>query len=258
MPSDPAPGIDAGVPRPQVLAGAAAGLGSAVLFGISAPAAKVLLPSVDSWVLAGLLYAGAGVGLLMVRVLHHARRVQAEGQDGLTRADAPLLAAITIIGGGLAPVLLLVGLRRVSGVMGSLMLNLEAVATILLAVAAFGDRLGRRETAGAGLVLAGALVLSYHPGDVRGELVGALAIAAACVCWGLDNNLTARLARRNPLQLTCIKGLGAGAGNLALALTAGRMMPSLRVTALALGVGFVCYGVSIVLDVYALRYVGPA
>jgi len=242
----------------RIVAGAVAGLGSAALFGVSAPAAKLLLPSVDPWLLAGLLYAGAAVGLIGMRLAGRALRRATNSNDGLMRADWPLLGAITVIGGAVAPVLLLVGLQRVSGVAGSLLLNLEAVATMVLAVTVFGDSLNRREACGAALVIVGAVVLSYEPGQLRAEILGVALIAAACTCWGLDNNLTARVSRRNPVQITYIKALGAGTGNLALALAAGRSMPTVRVTAVALAIGFVCYGVSIVLDVYALRYIGPA
>jgi drug/metabolite transporter (DMT)-like permease len=193
-----------------------------------------------------------------MRLAGRALRRATNSNDSLVRADWPLLGAITVIGGAVGPVLLLVGLQRVSGVAGSLLLNLEAVATMVLAVTVFGDSLNRREACGAALVIVGAVVLSYEPGQVRAEIPGVALIAAACTCWGLDNNLTARVSRRNPVQITYIKALGAGTGNLALALAAGRSMPPVRVTAVALAIGFVCYGVSIVLDVYALRYIGPA
>jgi drug/metabolite transporter (DMT)-like permease len=241
----------------QIVLGAAAGVCSAALFGISAPAAKLLLPRVDAWMLAALLYLGAGTGLAFVRILRPGTGRETTGR-GLQRSDAPLLIAIAAIGGGLGPVLMLVGLRHLSGVAGSLLLNLEAVFTMLLAVTMFRERLSSLELTAALIVLAGAVLLSVGAGQFRADLLGVLGVSGACLAWGVDNNLTARLSHRNPVDLVRFKALTAGIGNLVLALIAGRSMPTPRTIALSLGVGFVCYGVSIVLDVYALRYIGAA
>jgi drug/metabolite transporter (DMT)-like permease len=235
------------------------GLASAILFGISAPLAKLLLPRIDPWVLAGLLYLGAGVGLTLLRAVRGIVGANPiDTRSRLRRRDWPLLITIAAVGGGAGPLLLLTGLGHVSGVAGSLLLNLEAVFTMVLAVTVFGERLTRREFFAAAIVLLGAVVLGLRRETVAAELVGVAAIAAACLAWGLDNNLTARLSQRNPLGLVQFKTLSAGAGNLGLALLSGRSLPLMQGLAAALVVGFVCYGLSIVLDVYALRYVGAA
>jgi len=235
--------------------GAASGLGSAILFGVSAPFAKVLLPQVSPWLLAGLLYLGAGLGLSILRLAMRERG--GHRSDGLTRKDAPRLLAIAVIGGAVGPVLLLIGLSRVSGVAGSLLLNLEGIFTMILAVLVYRERLGRLEAGGALLVIAGAILLTYRPNAWRADLVGALAIGGACFCWALDNNLTRLLSVRNPIQIVQIKTLSAGMGNVALALMAGHRAP-MTILPAALLLGFVSYGLSIVLDVYALRYIGAA
>jgi drug/metabolite transporter (DMT)-like permease len=246
-------------PHSRPVRGAVCGLASAALFGLSAPLAKLLLPHVDPWLLAGLFYLGAGVGLTAVRIV---RRPAAGATHPvprrLDRGDWYRLTAIAVIGGGIGPVLLLVGLTHVSGVAGSLLLNLEAVFTMLLAVAIFGERLTLAETLAATLVLLGAALVSLERGIIAVELAGVLAIAAACLAWGLDNNLTARLSHWNAIDLVRIKTVTAGSGNLALAIMAGRSMPPVSLVAISCVLGFVCYGLSIVLDVYALRYVGAA
>ena len=239
--------------------GAMSGLASAILFGISAPLAKLLLPRIDPWVLAGVLYLGAGVGLSLLRAVRAMSGTNPiDTQSRLQGQDWPLLVAIALVGGGVGPVLLLTGLRHLSGVAGALLLNLEAVFTMLLAVTVFGERLTRREFVASAIVILGAVVLSLRRESLVVELVGVAAIAAACLAWGLDNNLTARLSHRNPVGLVQFKTLTAGAGNLGLALLAGRSWPLSHGLLAALLVGFVCYGLSIVLDVYALRYVGAA
>ena len=132
--------------------GAISGLGSAILFGLSAPFSKILLPQASPWLLAGLLYLGAGLGLSIARMLSHGRHTD-DAADRLRRKDLPRLLAIVLTGGAVGPVLLMVGLTRVSGVVGSLLLNLEAVLTMALAVFAYGERLSRTEALGAFLVI---------------------------------------------------------------------------------------------------------
>jgi len=169
-----------------------------------------------------------------------------------------MLVAIAIIGGGVGPVLMLYGLRGLSGVAGALLLNLEAVFTMMLAVTIFGERFSAREAMAAVIVLAGAVLVSLHGGPVRGERMAAMTIALACLAWAVDNNLTARLADRNAVDIVQFKAMTAGVGNLILASATGRALPSLTIIAVAAAVGFVSYGLSIMLDVYALRYVGAA
>ena len=248
------------LPRRRQVLGAAAGLASAALFGFSAPAAKLLLPSTDPWLLAALLYCGAGGGMAAIRSLRPLRSGPSAtpAPDRLRRADLPLLAAIAILGGGIGPVLMLIGLTHVSGIAGSLLLNLEAVFTMVIAGLIFRDRLSRPEAMGAAIIIVGALALSYRSGATEAEPVGVVAIAAACLAWGIDNNLTARVSVRNPVQIVQVKALTAGVGNLLLSLAAGRTMPSPSVIGVILALGFASYGLSIMLDVYALRYVGAA
>jgi drug/metabolite transporter (DMT)-like permease len=236
--------------------GALAGVASAVLFGLSAPVAKLLLPNASPWLLAGVLYLGAGLGLSIIRAVTH-HRGNSEAPDRLRRGDLSRLVAICVAGGAAGPVLLLLGLSRVSGVVGSLLLNLEAVFTMGLAVLVYRERLNRIESLGALLVIVGAVVLTYRPDEWRADLVGVMAVAGACVSWALDNNLTRQISHRNPLQIVQTKTLAAGIGNVVLAVIAGHRA-SVSILPAALFLGFISYGLSIVLDVYALRYIGAA
>lgn len=160
-------------------------------------------------------------------------------------------------GGVIGPVLMLTGLRRVSGVAGALLLNLEALFTILLAVIVFGDRLRRHEVAGVALILAGAVVISYGPGELAAAFLGVACLVGATLSWGLDNNLMQRLSARDPLRIVQIKAATATCFSLAMTWPRGIDAPA-RIIAAALALGFVSYGISVVLDVYALRFVGAA
>jgi drug/metabolite transporter (DMT)-like permease len=201
-----------------------------------------------------LLYAGAGLALtLFGRVAGGGDR-----EARLSRGDAPALAAITVLGGMAGPVLMLVGLARVSATAGALLLNLEGPLTALVAVVAFREHLGRRGVAAILLVTGGAVVLAGARGVGAASLDGALAIAAACLAWAIDNNLTQRLALRNPLAVVRVKTLGAAAGNFALALAHGDRLPAPSLIGAALLLGAVSYGASVLLDAHALRLLGAA
>jgi drug/metabolite transporter (DMT)-like permease len=233
------------------------GIASAVLFGASTPLAKLLLGGdMDPWLLAGLLYAGSGAGLALV---HASRRVLGLGtpETPLGRTDLPWLVAVVVCGGIAGPLLLMVGLVTTDASAASLLLNLEGLATMAIAWLVFRENVDRRLLFGAGLILAGAVLLSWQGGP-GGLGLGALAIAGACLAWGIDNNLTRKLSSADPVQIAMIKGLVAGAVNFALALARGAALPDLSIVGSAAILGFFGYGVSLVLFVLALRHLGSA
>jgi len=234
--------------------GAVLGLASAALFGASTPLAKQLLGAVDPWLLAGLLYLGAGIGLSVLRVV---RRGRPRTEAPLRSADLPWLASAVVAGGLIGPVLLMVGLQATPSSSAALLLNLEGLATMAIAWIVFKENVDRRILVGAAAILAGAVVLSWQ-GGAAGLGLGALAIAGACLAWGIDNNLTRKIAAADPVAITMIKGLVAGSVNLGLALALGAHLPPLTPLLGAGMVGFFGYGVSLVLFVLALRQVGAA
>jgi drug/metabolite transporter (DMT)-like permease len=227
------------------------GLAAAVSFGVSAPLAKVLLDEVRPEMLAGLLYLGAfaALGLLGRRSTVEAR---------LRRSDAPRMALMILAGGVLAPVLLLLGLERVSGVTGSLLLNLEGPMTIAVGVALFREHLPRQALAGASVIFAGAFLLGIGTGDTHADWLGVVLIAAACAGWALDNNLTQSLTVRDPRSIVLVKAGAAGTVNLALALILGQGLPTASILAAVLLLGAFSYGLSIYFDALALRALGAA
>jgi len=204
--------------------------------------------------LAALLYLGAGIGLLLV-----GGRGGTQHEAPLRRGDWPYLAAIAISGGMIGPVLMLHGLRQVSGLAGSLLLNLEAPFTIAVAVLFFGEHLARREAVAAAIIILGGATLTMErDAPSQATVIGVLLLAGACVAWALDNNLTQKLSLKDPLALVRIKTLSAGTMNLVIALAFGQQLPSTRIVAAAAILGFFSYGASILLDAYALRDLGAA
>ncbi len=239
--------------------GAACGLAAAALFGVSAPIAKRLLADSGPYVLAGLLYLGAGLGLLLFGLIRRADTGTTSPREARLRAaDVPALVGVIVAGGVVGPVLMLIGLRRVSGVAGALLLNLEAPLTVLVAVAFFREHLGRREAVAVTMVFLGVMGLAWSPAAIHLDVVGVLALAGACASWAIDNNLTQRLTIRDPVAIVRVKALSAGALSLLAATALGEAWPPAPTVGAALLVGSASYGLSVVLDAYALRLLGAA
>lgn len=234
-------------------------LAAAALFGISTPAAKALLGAIDPAVLAGLLYCGAGIGVAVLRrVGRPLFQPEAAGEAPLGRTDWPWLAGAIAFGGIAGPILLMIGLARTDAAAASLLLTLEGVATALLAWFVFHENFDKRVALGMLALVAGAVVLSWSSAPTWAGVLGPLAIAGACVAWGLDNNLTRKVSLADPLQIVELKGLIAGPVNLAIGLSAGGSLPPLSTGLVAGLVGFIGYGVSLALFVRALRDLGTA
>lgn len=239
----------------------AACLVAALLFGASTPASKALLAPMGPVVLAGLLYLGAALGVLPAVLSKGWQRRR------VTRANLLRLAGAVVFGGVLGPLLLLAGLSLSPSASVALWLNLETAATSVLARLVFREDVGPRTWAAAFVVLA-ACVLLASPNDFAAGLP-ALLVAAACACWGLDNNLTSLIDEFTPAETTFVKGVVAGGVNLCLGLALGRGAPGpdgwpggapavagLLVAAGGLAVGAVGYGLSLVLYVAGAQRLG--
>lgn len=226
----------------------------AVLFGASAPVSKLLLGEADPVMLAGLLYLGCGLGLLAFRFF--LRAAGTAGGKPLGRGDAPWLAGAVLAGGVAAPIALLLGLRSTPAATASLLLNFECVATALLAALLFHEYIGRRVWLAIGLVTAASAMLSFS--GPLGASAGALAVLAACVLWGVDNNLTRLISSKDAMGIGIVKGLGAGTFSLLLALGLGASLPPPSAIAAALLLGCLSYGLSLALYITGMRSIGAA
>jgi drug/metabolite transporter (DMT)-like permease len=231
--------------------GPLAALAAATLFGASTPLAKLLLETLDPWLLAGLLYLGSGLGLTLLRLV-----VRAEG-GRLAVADWPWLAGAVLAGGIVAPVLLMVGLRGTAASTASLLLNAEGVFTALIAWMVFKENADRRIVLGMGAIIAGAVVLSWPGGAVEASWP-ALAVLGACLGWGIDNNLTRKVSLADPLRLAALKGLAAGGANIVLAGLNGATLPDVGPVCVAALLGFFGYGLSLAAFIVGLRELGTA
>ncbi len=230
---------------------------SAALFGISPPFAKLLVSGIMPVALAGLLYTGAFLGLGLFRFGQRAWAGAPEGRGaGLKKRDLPWLATATVFGGIIAPISLLYGLRLTSGFTASLLLNLEGVATALIAVFFFKENAGKRLWLALACMTSAGVFLAWDPEQRSFNIAGPLLIALSMLCWGIDNNATRHISARDPIQIAMIKGLVSGTASLALAWLLGMEIPWSGRTALALLLGALSYGVSLVFFIKALASLG--
>ena len=241
--------------------GIAHALLAALLFGASTPFAKLLVDDTPPLLLAGLLYAGSGIGLSVWLALRRLLATDGGKGSSIALADLPWLAGAVFSGGIVGPVLLMTGLNLVTASTASLLLNMEGVLTALLAWFVFREQFDRRIFVGMLLIIAAGVLLSLGDGTAAGGGIswGAVCIVAACLCWAIDNNLTRKISASDAVQIAAVKGLTAGIVNLAFAFAwLEAPIPDANQVTMAGLAGFCGYGLSLVLFVLALRHLGTA
>ena len=228
---------------------------AALLFGASTPFAKLLLGDVAPVMLAGLLYLGSGVGLTLIRLI----RDRGCKFPHLAITEWPWLLGAILFGGVLGPVTLLFGLTQTTGARASLLLNLEAVLTAVIAWTVFRESADKRIVLGMAAIVLGGIALSWQTNvDASLNWLGPVLISLACLCWAIDNNLTRKVSASDALFIAGVKGLIAGTVNCALALFLGLSLPTGLVVFSTMTLGLMGYGLSLVLFVLALRGLGTA
>ena len=231
---------------------------AALLFGASAPLAKLLLGQVEPIPLAAFLYLGAGFGLLGIRIFQRIHRRPSDREAQIGKPDVVWLAGAVLTGGVAAPIALLFSLQNTPAATASLLLNFEGVATTLIAALVFKESISRRAWQAILLITLASIFLSINSGAGWGFSLGTLGIIAACFLWGMDNNFTRNISAKDPLMIVTIKGLGAGIFSFGLALVLGNQLPALRIILEAMILGALSYGISIVLFIHAMRELGAA
>ena len=230
-------------------------LGATALFGASTPFAKLLTGDMPSVLLAGLLYLGSGLGLSLARVI----RDRGLRPSGLPKGEWPWLLGAIFFGGVLGPVALMFGLLSTSGSTASLLLNLEAVLTAVIAWVVFKENADRRIVIGMLAIVAGGVALSWPTvSAVQSSVTGPALVGLACLCWAIDNNLTRKVSASDALFIAATKGVMAGAVNTFIAMGMGAELPGFATLSATMAVGLLGYGISLVLFVLALRGLGTA
>jgi drug/metabolite transporter (DMT)-like permease len=249
----PAPIYTGCVPRSPLASGVLLAALAAIAFGVATPIVAWAGRDLGPLSTAALLYAGAALTALVLGV--GARRRDAR----IRRTDTPRLIAIALAGGAVAPTLLVWGLQRAGATAGALLLNLEAVFTVLLARAVFHEPIGRRVAIAVACMAAGGAALTLDASSSGGVgMLGVLAVATATAAWALDNTLTRPLADRDPLQVILVKGALGASITAAIALARGESLPPLDRAAVLVAAGATGYGASLYLYLLAQRRIGAA
>ena len=229
---------------------------AAALYAINAPFSKLLLNDMPSTLMAGFLYIGAGLGMGAVALFRKIRR-QERTEEKITRDDLPYTLAMIVLD-ILAPIFLLLGLSHTTAANASLLNSFEIVATALIALVIFREKISLRLWLGIGFVTASCTLLSFE--DITGLKfsVGSVFVLLACLCWGIENNCTRRLSEKDPLEIVLLKGIFSGLGSVIIGFVIGERITSLWSVFAVLAVGCVAYGFSIFVYVYAQRLLGAA
>ncbi len=232
---------------------------AAALYAVSTPVSKVLLQSVPPTMVAAFLYLGAGVGmgaLMLGRKLKHIPL----NEEKLGRKEFPYTVAM--IGLDIAaPILMMYGLKETAAANVSLLNNFEIVATALIALLFFQEKVSPRLWGAIGLVTAASILLSLEGSSAAEALrfsKGSLLVLGATICWGLENNCTRQIAGKDPMEIVTVKGFGSGLGALCIALAIREPFPATANIFILLLLGFVAYGLSIYFFTYSQRVIGAA
>ena len=229
---------------------------AAVLYALNSPFSKLLLEYMPSTLMAGLLYIGAGLGMSVIALIRKVRKTE-RMEERITRADLPYTLAMIVLDIA-APIFLLLGLSYTTAANASLLNNFEIVATAIIALMIFKERISPRLWLGILFVTASCVILSFEDISSLKFSVGSLFILLACVCWGIENNCTRKLSSKDPLEIVLLKGIFSGLGSLIIGICLGERITYLWSVLAVLGVGFVAYGLSIFFYVYAQRMIGAA
>jgi len=227
---------------------------AAVFYALNAPVSKLLLDRVSPSMMAAFLYLGCGMGMSVVEFLGRGRENR---EPGLTRKDLPYTLAMIVLDIA-APIALMIGISRTSAASASLLNNFEIVATSLIALLLFGERISAKLWRGIGLITLSSILLSVEDAASFQFSSGSVFVLLACCCWGLENNCTRMLSGSDPQQIVIFKGLGSGSGAMIVAVLAGEKLPQLSRIPMVLLLGFFAYGLSIYCYVYAQRFLGAA
>ena len=228
---------------------------AAALYALNTPLSKLLLDDIGPDMLAGLLYLGAGAGMLIIWLLQGKGAKNSE--ERLSSEDLPYTAAMVVLDIA-APILMMTGLGLTSPANASLLNNFEIVATSVIALAVFGEKIKARLWAAIVLITASSMLLTAGDESSLDFSIGSVFVLLACTCWGIENNCTGKLSRKNPIEIVVVKGLGSGTGAFIIALISGESLPSPSAVIPALLLGLASYGLSIFFYVYAQRYLGAA
>lgn len=229
---------------------------AAALYAINAPFSKILLEFMPPTLMAGFLYVGAGIGMIFIALMRKIKKYEAK-ELKLTKSELPYTIAMIVLDIA-APICLLFGLNSTTAANASLLNNFEIVATAIIALMVFKEKISTRLWFGIFFVTLSCGILSFEDVSSLRFSYGSLFVLLATICWGFENNCTRKISSKDPLQIVLLKGIFSGIGSLIIGLFIGEQIEALWSIVAVLCVGFVAYGLSIYFYVYAQRLLGAA
>ena len=229
-------------------------LAAAVFYALNVPCSKLLLEKIAPTYMAAFLYLGAGAGVGIMYLFHHKHEASAER---LEKRDMPYTVGMVLLD-IIAPILLMLGVKLGTSANASLLGNFEIVATTLIALFIFKEKVSRKLWAAIGLITLSSIILSFGGEGSFTFSVGSLLVLGATACWGLENNCTRSISDKSTYQIVTIKGFGSAAGSLIVAVIIGEKLPDIKYILPAVVLGFVAYGLSIFTYIRAQKTLGAA
>ena len=229
---------------------------AAALYSINAPFSKILLEFIPPTLMAGFLYVGAGIGIAFIALIRKIKKYETK-ELKLTKSELPYTIAMIILDIA-APICLLFGLNATTAANASLLNNFEIVATAIIALMVFKERISPRLWFGILFITLSCGILSFEDVSSLHFSYGSLFVLLSAICWGFENNCTRKISSKDPLQIVLLKGIFSGIGSLIIGLYMGERTASLWSIFAVLCIGFIAYGLSIYFYVYAQRLLGAA
>lgn len=227
---------------------------AAVLFAISTPLSKKLMENIPPTFMAAFLYLGAGVGVGIMYIFNYKK------EDKSLKLDkSDFKYTIAMIGLDiLAPLLLMIGIKLGSASNASLLENFEIVATSLIALIIFKEKVSSRLWIAIFFIIISSFILTFDDKTSLDFSIGSIFVLLATISWGLENNCTKKISEKSTYQIVTLKGIFSGLGSLFIGLLLKEKIINYKYIFLAMILGFVAYGLSIFLYVRAQRDLGAA
>lgn len=229
-------------------------LAAALFYAINVPCSKLLLEKVAPTFMAAFLYVGAGIGIGTMYLFHHKDE---NPEECLNRKDLPYTLGMILLD-IIAPILLMIGVSIGTSSSATLLGNFEIVATTVIALLLFKEKVSRKLWAAIGFITLSSIILSFGDSGQLQFSLGSLFVLGATVCWGLENNCTRSISGKSTYQIVIIKGFFSGTGSLIVALVIGEKFPDVKYIIPAFLLGFVAYGLSIFTYIRAQKTLGAA
>ncbi len=229
---------------------------AAALYAVNVPFSKLLMAQTPPTMLAGFLYIGAGLGMGVTMCLKKVMGRETKAQY-LEKKDLPYTVAMVALDIA-APIFLMYGIQKTNAANVALLNNFEIVATSVIALVVFREKISGKLWTAILLVVISGIVLGFEGTQGFVLNTGSLFVLAACLCWGIENNCTRSISDKSSQQIVVVKGLGSGIGGVVVALILGESFPPVLYLVLTMVLGFVSYGLSINLYIRAQKDLGAA